>query len=982
MPTPSLPGDLPTRDNAPLPGPVQALYGPIVGADLRSVRVHTGAQAIASASALGARAYTEGHDITFGVGQYAPHRPDGLRLLAHELTHVAQAERGAPRARRLQPLSGTGGLTTDDIVVRNAPPTASIPASRDPLARFPTIAAALDTESYQRLQRIIARYRPYEPMAEGMRGVTCPVNRLLAPDAWPAPMGTLASEILPYLLNRSTSPTVLALIMQNETLRRFMAANYPEPTATVSVEIQPLIGPPVRPIARGSHRAAQGAPTATGPSVANTGLIFVLKERTFAIGDGLLHLSLLDEAAGGQIASIANNVIGDVDQLATYASYILSGREARKQLPGLAMNITMRPSDFALADVRELQSETASLVSALKDLSGNQAAPELNEEAAELVAGLLPGQAWLETAVGIVDQLHQRTAVGSTTEETADYLQQQSEELDKKGHTLGSLLMADESAKFRVNSGLLNLFTGGAISDLDKSVLQYRAGQISLSAYHSLVRHAAIKAGLAITISIAAGMVGGWAGGLAGRAIFGAGSLGMSMTAGFGGGLVSGVSFVGTQDVYSRATAALSSDPYVQARMRASLHSSTDYLVAGGLGGVLGMGLGGLLHAPTPPSTSALLPGATEPITLLDASGRPIRIAGGQIIEPPVSRGPVLLGPDGQPLNPAGARPAPLFFDASGRPMLPQVPSGATTTLTGQSRLAGPSGSPLGGGPVGGVPPILVDVQGRPLAQSHPGPVIVDLQSGTTSFLDEMLATTPSARGIGVESGRWLLGYQGINPTAQGDLDLALGIARNSPIWPDTPAWRTPLAQTPRLLPWEVDPATALFPASGPITVLPEPFFPATGSSGRLVPLNIHDIPPGGIQPTVHPALHGIADQVYLRRPFGLAFADPAKTQQLGQELNQILKPGGFVEIRLRAQTELSVPAAGAEGTDQAAMIAAQIEDAQVVRVDRGAIQRFQDKGVLPSDPQQAAVLQNAASDIRGLGEGSYARIIRIYKGK
>ena len=797
------------------------------------------------------------------------------------------------------------------------------------------------------------------------------------------PTGTLASAILPYLLNRSTPAAVLALIMRNETLQRFMAANYPAATATASIEIQPLIGPP-RPGAYRTHGAAQGASAAAAPSVTHPELIFVLKQRTFAIGDGLLHLKELDEAAGGQIESIAHGVTRDVDQLANYASYILSGREVRTRLPALAADIMMRPSDFALADVRDLQSETASLVSALQDLSGNQAVPELNHEAAELVAGLRPGQAGLETAVNIVTRLHQRTAVGSTTEETADYFQQESARLHKQGNTIGSIFFARESARFRVGSGVLNLVTGGAISDLDQSVLQYRAGQISLSAYHSLVRHAVIKASLAITISVAAGMVGGWAGGLAGRAIFGAGTLGMSMTAGFGGGLVGGVSFVGTQDVYSLTTAALSSDPYVQARMRAGVHSGMDYLVAGGLGGVTGMALGGLLHSPTPPSASALLGGATEPITLLDASGRPIRIAGGQIVEWPSSRGPALLGPDGQPLGAVGTHQAPTLLDASGRPMLSQVPSGATTTLTGQPRLVGPHGSPLGGGPAGDVPPILVDAQGRPVAgpQVHPGPVIVDLQSGTTSFLDEMLAKTPGARGIGVESGRWLLGYQGIHPTVQGDLDLALGIARNSPIWPDTPLWRTPVEQMPRLLPWEINPAATLFPASGPVTVLPESFFPATGGGGRLVPFNIQDIPPGGIQPTMHSALHGIADQVYLRRPFGLASADPAATQQLGQELNRMLKPGGFVELRLRAQTELSVPAAGTEGVDQAAMIAAQIEDAQVVRVDRGAIQRFQRTGQLPPDPHQAAVLHNAASDVRGLGEGGYARIIRIYKGR
>ncbi|MGH8905090.1 MAG: eCIS core domain-containing protein [Egibacteraceae bacterium] len=41
---------------------------------------------------LGARAYTVGTDIVFGAGQYAPDHAEGRRLLAHELTHVVQAD--------------------------------------------------------------------------------------------------------------------------------------------------------------------------------------------------------------------------------------------------------------------------------------------------------------------------------------------------------------------------------------------------------------------------------------------------------------------------------------------------------------------------------------------------------------------------------------------------------------------------------------------------------------------------------------------------------------------------------------------------------------------------------------------------------------------------------------------------------------------------------------------------------------------------
>jgi hypothetical protein len=58
--------------------------------DLSSVRIHTDAQAAASAHAINAQAYTFGHNIVFGAGQFAPATHGGRHLLAHELVHVAQ----------------------------------------------------------------------------------------------------------------------------------------------------------------------------------------------------------------------------------------------------------------------------------------------------------------------------------------------------------------------------------------------------------------------------------------------------------------------------------------------------------------------------------------------------------------------------------------------------------------------------------------------------------------------------------------------------------------------------------------------------------------------------------------------------------------------------------------------------------------------------------------------------------------------------
>jgi hypothetical protein len=67
-------------------------YG--LGRDFGDVRVHTGSQAAESAQTINALAYTVGHDIVFGAGQYDPHIGPGKRLLAHELVHVVQQERG------------------------------------------------------------------------------------------------------------------------------------------------------------------------------------------------------------------------------------------------------------------------------------------------------------------------------------------------------------------------------------------------------------------------------------------------------------------------------------------------------------------------------------------------------------------------------------------------------------------------------------------------------------------------------------------------------------------------------------------------------------------------------------------------------------------------------------------------------------------------------------------------------------------------
>jgi Domain of unknown function (DUF4157) len=77
---------------SPLDGGMRANMEARFGHDFGQVRIHTDAQAAASASAVNALAYTVGRDVVFAAGQYAPASTAGQALVAHELTHVVQQD--------------------------------------------------------------------------------------------------------------------------------------------------------------------------------------------------------------------------------------------------------------------------------------------------------------------------------------------------------------------------------------------------------------------------------------------------------------------------------------------------------------------------------------------------------------------------------------------------------------------------------------------------------------------------------------------------------------------------------------------------------------------------------------------------------------------------------------------------------------------------------------------------------------------------
>jgi hypothetical protein len=89
----------------------RAFMEPRFNHDFSQVRVHTDAKAAESAQAVNALAYTVGRDVVFGRGQYMPETMEGMRLMAHELTHVVQQGGSVrPSHEMLQPAEQGGAL--------------------------------------------------------------------------------------------------------------------------------------------------------------------------------------------------------------------------------------------------------------------------------------------------------------------------------------------------------------------------------------------------------------------------------------------------------------------------------------------------------------------------------------------------------------------------------------------------------------------------------------------------------------------------------------------------------------------------------------------------------------------------------------------------------------------------------------------------------------------------------------------------------
>lgn len=80
----------------PLDAPTRGAMEGAFNTSFADIRVHSDESAAQLAVGLRARAFTVGTDIGFGARQYQPGTADGLRLVAHELSHAVQQRNAAP----------------------------------------------------------------------------------------------------------------------------------------------------------------------------------------------------------------------------------------------------------------------------------------------------------------------------------------------------------------------------------------------------------------------------------------------------------------------------------------------------------------------------------------------------------------------------------------------------------------------------------------------------------------------------------------------------------------------------------------------------------------------------------------------------------------------------------------------------------------------------------------------------------------------
>jgi hypothetical protein len=221
---------------ARLPAELRSEMEARFGHDFSAVRVHAGADAAHAAEAMGAEAFTLGHNIVFAGGSYAPGTEAGRALLAHELAHVVQQGRGGP-APSGEPEAALEAEASRAAANLSGGPVAISGASGVGVARQ---GSPFEEEQKRRLAAAMLGQDPpqaNQPLLSILNGAFFGGNN---------PVGTLSTDIFGGLAGQSTTDRALGpVVLPTFTLQ---VRDRLSPTDEIGVfggagSIAPLFGP-------------------------------------------------------------------------------------------------------------------------------------------------------------------------------------------------------------------------------------------------------------------------------------------------------------------------------------------------------------------------------------------------------------------------------------------------------------------------------------------------------------------------------------------------------------------------------------------------------------------------------------------------------------------------------------------------------------------------------------------------------------------
>ncbi len=137
-----------------------------LGHDFSKVRLHLNSDATASAKDISAKAYTAGNSIVFDQQYYNASRPEGRRLIAHELTHVIQQ---SPADRKNHPIPDQLNNHSDSESISASTPSSTLQKQTNEKNSEVSHEQAGDTEPLIH-NEAITKFRNYEHLAQIIHG--------------------------------------------------------------------------------------------------------------------------------------------------------------------------------------------------------------------------------------------------------------------------------------------------------------------------------------------------------------------------------------------------------------------------------------------------------------------------------------------------------------------------------------------------------------------------------------------------------------------------------------------------------------------------------------------------------------------------------------------------------------------------------------------------------------------------------------------